>query len=265
MFGWLTERRRKRLLEEPFPAAWDAIIDDDFALVKRLTTDERKHLRDLVQVFIAEKTWEGCGGFELTDEARVLVAAQACFLLIGREHALYEDVESILIYPSVMMAPPRMRGFFESGTEIVDEAGTAILGQAHLRGPVILAWDDVLEGARGKGRRNVVFHEFAHKIDMVDGTIDGTPPLEDRAHRKTWAQVCSEVFLELVERVEDGKRTFLDEYGATNEAEFFAVATEAFFMQPAKLLDAHPDLFAVLLDFYRFDPRAGEQHVTVET
>ncbi len=114
---------------------------------------------------------------------------------------------------------------------------------------------DVLRGGRGQGRRNLVFHELAHKIDMVDGTIDGTPPLEEGADLRTWAEVCSEVFLELQDRVEDGRKTFLDEYGATNEAEFFAVATEAYFMQPAKLVDKHPELFAVLLDFYRFDPR----------
>ena len=254
MFGWLTERRRKRLLESPFPAAWDRYIDDNVALVRRLDDEQRQRLRDLVHVFVAEKHWEGCGGLELTDEIRVTVAAQACFLLLGREHALYEDVESILVYPTIMVAPARARGFFEAGAQVVDEAGTPILGQAHLRGPVILAWDDVLDGGRGQGKRNVVFHEFAHKIDMADGTIDGTPPLDDTAGRRTWREVCSEVFLALREDVEHGKRTFLDEYGATNEAEFFAVATEAYFMQPAKLEAAHAELFAVLRDFYRFSP-----------
>jgi MtfA peptidase len=255
VFGWLTERRRKRLLEEPFPATWDAIVDDNVALVKRLDDAQRQRLRDLVQVFTAEKHWEGAGELELTDEIRVTVAAQACFLVLGREHALYEDVESIIIYPSTVVAPPRERGFFEAGMQVVDTLGTPILGQAHLGGPVILAWDDVLDGGRGKGRRNVVFHEFAHKIDMADGTIDGTPPLESSANRRTWREVCSEVFLELRAHVEDDRKTFLDEYGATNEAEFFAVATEAYFMQPAKLEDAHAELFGVLLDFYRFDPR----------
>lgn len=255
MFGWLTERRRKHLLEEPFPEAWTAYIDDNVALVQRLDDEHRTRLRDLVHVFIAEKHWEALGGLELTDEIRVTVAAQACFLLLGREHALYEDVESILIYPSTVVAPPRQRGFFEAGAEVVDSTGLPILGQAHLGGPVILAWDDVLDGGRGKGRRNVVFHEFAHKIDMADGTIDGTPPLETSAGRRSWREVCSEVFLELRDRVEDHKKTFLDEYGATNEAEFFAVATEAYFMQPAKLEEAHAELFGVLHDFYRFDPR----------
>ena len=239
MFGWLTERRRKRLLEEPFPEAWDGYIEENVALVTRLDADQRQRLRELTQIFVAEKHWEGCGGLEMTDEIQVTVAAQACFLILGREHALYADVESILVYPGAMKTPE----------------GDAILGQAHMKGPTILAWNDVLEGGRGKGKHNLVFHELAHKIDMVDGTVDGTPPLDDRGDLRTWAQVCSKVFLELRERVEDGKRTFLDEYAATNEAEFFAVATEAYFMQPAKLEQAHPELFAVLLEFYRFDPR----------
>ncbi len=255
MFGWLTERRRKRLLEEPFPTTWDAHIDDNVLLVKRLDDAQRKHLCELVQVFVAEKHWEGCGGLEMTEEIQVTVAAQACFLLLGREHALYEDVESILVYPTTMIAPERERGFFDPGGRVVDEIGIPILGQAHLGGPVILAWDDVLDGGRGKGTRNVVFHEMAHKIDMADGTIDGTPPLPDSAHRRTWRVICSEVFLELRERVEDNKRTFLDDYAATNEAEFFAVATEAYFMQPAKLEQAHAELFEVLRELYRFDPR----------
>ena len=244
VFGWLTERRRARLVAEPFPSEWDRYIDDNVRLVQRLTPDERTRLRQLVQVFVAEKNWEGCGGLEITDEIKVTIAAQACLLIVGREHALFADVESILVYPALMKRPD----------------GIPILGEAHLRGPTILAWNDVLEGGRGQGRRNLVVHELAHKIDMVDGTIDGTPPL-DREGRRTWREVCSEVFLELRERVEDGKKTFLDEYGATNEAEFFAVASEAFFMQPHKLLAKHPELFDVLLDFYRFDPRPGEQPV----
>lgn len=241
-FGWLTERRRARLLEEPFPAEWDAIIDENVPLAKRLTPDERARLRELVQVFVAEKHWEGCGGLEMTDEIKVTIAAQACLMIIGREHALFEDVESILVYPGAMKT----------------RDGDAILGQAWRKGPTILAWNDVLVGAKGQGKHNLVIHELAHKIDMVDGTVDGTPPL-DRPQLRTWAEVCSEVFLELRDRVEDGKKTFLDDYGATNEAEFFAVASEAFFMQPAKLRAKHRELFDVLLDFYKFDPRPGEQ------
>ncbi|MDQ3366515.1 MAG: zinc-dependent peptidase [Myxococcota bacterium] len=255
MFGWLTERRRTKLLEQPFPPAWETYLDDRVGLIRRLDAEQRQRLRDLVQVFIAEKHWEGCGGLELTEEIQVTIAAQACFLLLGREHALYADVDSILVYPSTVVAPARERAFFDPGGRVVDDARPALLGEAHLGGPVILAWDDVLAGARGSGRRNVVFHEFAHKIDMADGAINGTPPLDDHRELRTWAEVCTEVYLQLRAQVEADQPTWLDEYGATNEAEFFAVATEAFFMRPDDLQAEHPELYAVLADFYKFEPR----------
>ncbi|MBA2539777.1 MAG: zinc-dependent peptidase [Deltaproteobacteria bacterium] len=249
MLGWLTDRRRKKLEEAPFPAEWQAHLDSNVVMAARLDVAMQERLRDLTAVFIDEKGWEGCGGLEMTDEVRVTVAAQACLLLLGREHSLYEDVETILVYPSTMMAPGRRDG------HVVHEEGVAILGQAHGNGgPVILAWDDVLEGGREVGERNVVIHEFAHKIDMVDGAVDGTPPLPDRAARETWARVCSEAFLELQQRVEAGKRTFIDEYGATNEAEFFAVASEHYWCQPKKLERNEPELFELLRAFYQFDP-----------
>ncbi|MEO8706350.1 MAG: M90 family metallopeptidase [Kofleriaceae bacterium] len=254
MFGWLTERRRARLLDQPFPPAWTEILEANVEIWQRLDEPARERLRDLIVVFVAEKSWEGCGGLELTDEIRVTIAAQACLLLLGREHALYADVESILVYPSTMVAPEQARGVFEGGARVIDDAGTAILGQAHRGGPVLLAWDDVLAGGQGHGRGNVVIHELAHKIDMVDGEIDGTPPLPDRAARHRWAEVCSREFLELRERARAGKKSFLDDYGATNEAEFFAVASEAYWCQPEKLRRHEPDLHAVLAAFYRFAP-----------
>ncbi|MEJ7603391.1 MAG: M90 family metallopeptidase [Kofleriaceae bacterium] len=255
MFEWLTDRRRRKLEEAPFPAHWLPFLDDNVAFYRRLDALTQARLRDLTVVFIDEKTWEGCGGFELTEEAQVTIAAQACVLLLGREHGLYEDVDSILVYPSTMVAPPRQRGFFELSNTVADRE-TALHGQAWIKGPVILAWDDVLAGGRGHGKRNVVFHEFAHKIDMQDGSIDGTPPLDSAAARRAWAEVCSKTYLELRARVDAGQPTFLDDYGATNEAEFFAVATETYFIQPTKLREQEPALHALLAEFYRFEPPA---------
>lgn len=251
LFDWLTERRRARLLETPFPETWTEIIDDNVAIVARLDREQRERLRELVQVFVAEKHWEGCGGLELTDLHRVTIAAQACILLLAREHDLYKDVDSILVYPDAREAPARPSRFFDPSARVVDSLGLPLVGEAHTGGPVILAWDDVLSGARSHGMHNVVFHEFAHKIDMADGTIDGTPPLESAQDRRTWATVCTEHFLALRARVEAGKRTFLDDYGAFNEAEFFAVATEAYFMKPVELQEHHPELFVLLRDFFR--------------
>ena len=220
-----------------------------------LDEPERGRLRDLVQVFVAEKRWEGCGGLEMTDEVRVTVAAEACLLLLGRDHDLYDDVESILVYPSTVLAAERRPGVFERGGAVIEESA-AILGQAHRGGPVILVWDAVKCGARDPvDGRNVVFHEFAHKIDMLGGAVDGTPPLPDGAARRSWAEVCSEVYLALKASDPDVLRVIAP-YGARNEAEFFAVATESFFERPEPLQAALPDLYALLAGFYRQDPAA---------
>src|SRR5689334_23215370 len=115
MFGWLTERRRKRLLETPFPDAWLAILERNVAAYKLLDDDEQKRLRDLVQVFIAEKHWEGAGGLEVTDEIKVTIAGTGCQLLLGRDHGLFAEVESIVVYPSSVVLPEAPRSMFDPG------------------------------------------------------------------------------------------------------------------------------------------------------
>jgi Mlc titration factor MtfA (ptsG expression regulator) len=252
VFGWLTRRRRDRILAEPFPAEWDEIIDHNVALARRLTPSERIRLRHLVQVFIAEKHWEGCGGLELTEEMQVTIAAQACILVLGRDDSLYADVASILVYPSVMISPPRRLGTFEQPRSPIAE-GHTILGEAMLGGPVILAWDSVLAGGREQTAGNVVFHELAHKIDMATGIINGTPPLA-RRERQRWQQVMTASYEELHARLRLGIHSVIDAYGATNEAEFFAVATETFFTRPDELAFENPALYALLSDFYRLVP-----------
>lgn len=249
--GWLTERRRRRLREAPFPAAWDDIIAANVALAARLPAAAQATLRDLVQVLVAEKRFEGCGGLALTDEVRVTIAAHAGLLLLGRSHELFADVETILVYPSTVVAPTRQPGVLERGGQVV-QPGPALLGQAIRGGPVILAWDRVLADGRDPARgHNVVLHEFAHKIDMHDGPIDGTPPLDSDAARRAWAEVCSAAFLALRAARDDGRATFLDVYGATSEAEFFAVATETYFTRGAALAHELPDLHALLRDYFR--------------
>ena len=238
------------------PDVWLAIVDRNIPHFARLQTDEKQRLCEFIQIFIAEKHWEGCGGLQLTDEMRVTIAAQAGLLVLGLPHEFYRNVESILVYPSTVVTPERTAGFFETQNRPVS-SGTPILGEAHLGGPVILAWDAVLHGARhANDGRDVVFHEFAHKLDMQDGRADGTPPLHSREALQRWAEVCQREFLLLQSRSERGKKTFLDEYGATNEAEFFAVATEVFFDKPVAMREREPDLYAVLRDFYRQDPVA---------
>jgi len=215
---------------------------------------ERKHLRELIQVFIAEKSWEGCGGLELTNEIRVTISAQACLLLLNLPRDTYENVETIIVYPSDVILPERKLGFFETTLEPLDPDDYPISGQTFKQGPVILVWDAVLQGGRhAECGFNVVYHEFAHKLDMQDGVADGTPRLRDRAVYRDWVKTCSREYLRLLKDVEKGKRTFLDEYGATDEAEFFAVATEHFFNQPLQMIESAPELYRVLKEYYRQD------------
>lgn len=259
MFEWWRERKREKILEQPFPDAQLAVLERNVKAYGRLPAEAQKRLRDLVQVFVAEKNWEGCGGLVLTQEMKLTIAAQACLLILELPHRLFANVESNLVYPSTVVRPAPRDGVFVQSGRLIDEGRIPLLGEAHHGGPVILAWDRVLyDGRRPNDGHNLVYHEFAHKLDMLDGDADGTPPLTSRAEREQWRAVCEQAFLALRERVEQGQRSFLDDYGASNEAEFFAVATEAFFEQPGELRDVEPALYAILQAFYRQDPAGRE-------
>ena len=254
MFHWVINRRRKKLTQAPFPSLWEDIIRRNVAHYCILEDDERAHLRALIQVFIAEKNWEGAGGLELTDEIRVTISAQACLLLLGLPHNYYRNVKSIIVYPSTVVPPQRNPGFFENTFAPV-ELEHPIIGQAFQQGPLIIIWDAALhDGRHPESGHNVIYHEFAHKLDMLDGAADGTPPLRDRAEYRDWVLTCSREYLRLKHDTEKGKKSFLNAYGATSEAEFFAVATEQFFNQPRLMIEHAPDLYRVLQEYYRQDP-----------
>jgi MtfA peptidase len=253
MLRWLTERRRKRLLETPFPAEWTEILERNVAAYKLLDNDEQQRLRDLVQVFIAEKHWEGAGGLVLDDEIRVTVAGTGCQLLLGRSHDLFAEVVSIVVYPSSVVVPEQARSIFDSGARPTT-GETPVLGVAHRGGALVLAWDSALRGARDpRDGRNVVIHELAHKIDFLDGSADGTPPLDSGSARRAWIAAFAPAYLAHKQRAERGDDSFLDDYAVTNEAEYFAVATEAFFEKPRALARELPDVYAALRQFYSLD------------
>jgi len=260
MFHWLRDHRRAEARERPFPPEWEAYVRANVAHFCVLDDAERDELRAMIQVLLEEKNWEGCGGLDLTDEIRVTIAAQACLLQLNRSHNYYRNVQSILVYPSTVVPPERNPGVFERVGSVV-AAPVPILGQAFLKGPVILVWDAVLRGARHPEQgHNVVYHEFAHKLDMLDGVADGTPPLADRDQLAEWVEVCSREYQRLRLLAERGHKTFIDAYGATNEAEFFAVVTEEFFDRPLALQGQAPDLYAVLSAFYCQDPAGRVNH-----
>ena len=265
MFRWFADRRRKKLIKALFPSTWEEIIQHNVAHYCMLDDAERAHLRSLIQVFIAEKYWEGAGGLTLTDEIRVTISAQACLLLLGLPHNYYQNVLTIIVYPSTVVPPQKKLGFFETSLAPIEDSHP-IIGQAFQQGPVIIIWDAALHGGRHPELgHNVVYHEFAHKLDMLDGAVDGTPPLRDRTEYRDWVQICSREYLRLRHDAERGKKSFLNAYGATNEAEFFAVATEQFFDQPHLMIKHAPDLYRVLKEYYRQDTakRVGRNNCTV--
>jgi Mlc titration factor MtfA (ptsG expression regulator) len=256
MLHWFRDHRRAEARRRPFPPEWETWVRVNVAHYRMLDEAEKAELRAMVQVFIEEKHWEGCGGLELDDEIRVTIAAQACLLQLGLPHDYYRNVRTILVYPSTVVPPEHSPGMFEIVSAPVS-APSPVLGQAFLQGPVILVWDAVLHGARHPEQgHNVVYHEFAHKLDMLDGAADGTPVIADRAQFAEWVAVCSSEFLRLRRLTGEGKKTFLDSYAATNETEFFAVATEEFFDRSVALKRHAPDLYRVLNDYYRQDPAA---------
>ena len=254
MLHWFRDRRRAKARNRPFPPEWDAIVRSNVAHYCVLDDAERAELRSMMQVFLEEKNWEGCGGLELTDEIRVTIAAQACLLQLGLPHDYYRNVISILVYPSTVVPPSHHPGVFERVDGPV-EGPVPLLGQSFAQGPVILVWDAVLRGVRHPEQgHNVVYHEFAHKLDTLDGAADGTPPIASKEQFAEWVIVCSREFLRLRRITEKGHKTFLNSYGATNEAEFFAVATEEFFDRPVALKEHSPDLYRVLSSYYNQDP-----------
>ncbi|MEN8151912.1 MAG: M90 family metallopeptidase [Planctomycetota bacterium] len=249
IFSWLRRRRRAKLLAEPMADGWPAWLER-YSFYVNLDDDERAKLHDTLRVIVAEKNWEGCDGLELTEEMKVVIAAQAALLLLGIEHEYYRRVRTILVYPRTFGAgsPQRQSGGIVGG-------GGGHLGEAWYRGPVILSWDAAEHGAVDpKDGRNVVYHEFAHKLDMLDGSIDGTPPLAKRSDYREWARVMQEEYEILRGGAKKGRKTVLDRYGATNEAEFFAVAVEAFFEKPLKMERVQPELYALFVKHFRQDP-----------
>jgi len=256
---WLRNHRRKKILEQPFPHQWQTILKESVRHYSFLDRDEKLLLEQLVQVFIAEKNFEGCSGLTITDEIRVVIASEACMLVLGLDHDLYPDLVSILIYPSTVVVPPPRSGVFTQ-SPLVQQRDKAIYGQAMRRGPVVLVWDEVARGARHpETGHNVVYHEFAHLLDMATGTASGTPRLHSLDQYREWAEIFSREFLALRRSAGRGRKTFLDPYGAVNEAEFFAVATEFFFDNPVSMEKTHKALYNVLAGFYRQDPADRER------
>jgi Mlc titration factor MtfA (ptsG expression regulator) len=244
------EHRRQRLRRRPLPAEWAAIVQRRVPLAARLPAPLRRRLDGHIQVFVAEKPFIGCQGQLIDDDVRITVAAQASLLLLGHDQpACYPRLRQVLVYPDAFVVQ-RTRTL-QGG--VVDVQRQALSGESWGQGQVILAWQQVLDGAADGGDgRNVVLHEFAHQIDQDSGAADGRPFLPDASAHRRWSAVMGAAF----ERLQHTPSAVLDAYGASDPAEFFAVATEVFFERPRALAEEAPQVFDELARLYRLDPRS---------
>src|SRR6266513_213846 len=225
-----------RLPTGPIPDTWDGIVEHNVPLAHGLSSDERDRLLRLVQVFLAEKHFEGCGGLTLTEEMKVTIAAGACLLLLHLEGPCYPTLRTVLVYPHgfvpTLASPPR--------TGEIAQPPVPEMGESWRDGVVVISWDDTVRGAR-------------NPADGENVVTDGVPMLAPGALR-TWGRVLSAEYERLRQDAAHDRPSALDSYGASNRAEFFAVATETFFEKPDQLEREHPELYGQLHQFYRQDP-----------
>lgn len=246
MFGF-KRRHRNKLLTGPFAADARKLIFYNVPYFSSLSDENRAKLEGLINVFIDEKPFEGCGGLQITDEIKLTIASQACILLLGDPKDYYPTLRSVLVYPHFYYAKTKNQQ--PDGTVIEGYQGR--IGESWSRGNIVLSWKDVKAGAHDPhDARNVVFHEFAHLLDYENDVTLRT----HRTDEKDLNDVIINQYERFLSQVNKGKLSILDLYAATNIKEFFAVSTEYFFEHPAGLKDGYPELYDALKQFYQQDP-----------
>jgi len=246
-----TRRRHDRTGDQPFPAPWRKIVRRRMPYYRRLPFNLQRQLHQRIHVFMAEKNFIGCKGLEVTEEMRVLIAAQACLLLLNRQTACYPTLSDILIYSDAFVVERNE----VDAANVVHRVRRPVSGESWANSQVVLSWTDVLEGAADiSNTHNVVIHEFAHQLDQESGYGNGAPAFSDATQAERWSAVLNDEFNRLREQIARDGTTLMDAYGAQDPAEFFAVATETFFGQPRRLRAEHPALYEELVRFYRVSP-----------
>ena len=237
MLGWW---RRRRAARQPFPPEWRSILEAEVPFYRSFTAAEAARFEEKLIVFARTKHFFGAASFAVDDRVRVVVAAAAARLVMNMPGQHYQRLSDVVIYAGDYRHPGH-------------DADTVVFGEAHHHGTVVLSWDAVVAGLKNPADgQDTAAHEFAHVLDIADGSFDGTPPLKSFAAYAPWARVMADEFLGLRRGGARGNRArkVLRQYGATNEAEFFAVATEAFFEKPEQLEKRHPELYAELKAYY---------------
>ncbi|HWG43781.1 MAG TPA: zinc-dependent peptidase [Gemmataceae bacterium] len=231
--------------DEPFPQAWLVYLRDNVFLYRLLSDADQARLRYAVRRFIAAKFWEGCAGLQVTEEMQVTIAGQACVLVLGFKDYWFQQNKTILVYPG---------GYLGNDPQEMGDRPNHRLGEAHERGPVVLSWWHAHWGGYYWSGHNVVLHEFAHKLAELGDPNIGLPPTNDPRQTERWNAVLADEYRQLIEDADYQRPTLLSAYGATNLAEFFAVATECFFLRPLALGQRHPALYQLLAEWYCQDP-----------
>ena len=243
------EARRRRIRSQRLPELWQRILEGSVPLYRRLAADDQRELTAHLQILLAEKHFEGAAGLDVTERMRLIVAAQAAVLLLHRPTDFFPKLVTVLLYPGEYAVSEDV----ETDEGVVVHVGESRAGEFWQAGVLVLSWEDV-ERDLADSDQNVVLHEFAHQLDAEDGEMNGAPILANQKLRDRWATAMSDAFKRLTVAADHESETLLDPYGAEDPAEFFAVATEAFFLLPVELECAEPDLYGVLRDFFLQDP-----------
>ncbi|NRR28634.1 zinc-dependent peptidase [Oxalobacteraceae bacterium] len=242
----------RRVLARPLPAEAEAVLRRNIPPYGRMAPALQAQLRQLVVQFLHQKKFIGCEGLVVDDEMAVTIAGQACLLLLNRPSKVYPSLHTIMVYPSAFVAQRHSVG--PGGVVTPDRQ--SMLGESWDDGRVVLSWDDVKNGARDwTDGHNIVLHEFAHQLDSESGRANGAPYLGSVSNYRQWSEVLERDYQHLRFSAMYRQHSVMDHYGATNPAEFFAVATETFFEKPWQMAEHHGELFGEFLKYYRVDPR----------
>ncbi len=259
---WFEHQRiRYTLSHHPIPfKIWEALLHKS-EIFQGLSAVERAHLRELATLFLQRKSLNGVQGLMLTTEMAVAIAAQACLPILKLGLGYFDGWVEVVIYPAAFRV--RRKQIDSSG--VVSQEEQALSGEAWLQGGVILAWEEIATDlAQVRSGRNVVIHELAHKLDMLNGSANGMPPLHPNMKRPHWTDAFSQAFNSLSHKLAHHHHPTINPYAATAPAEFFAVVSEYFFTAPHTLRHHYPAVYDQLVLFYRQDPASRwADHSTV--
>jgi MtfA peptidase len=257
MLDTLRNWQRRRVLAQaaiPEPLWREALESLPFLAI--YTDAELGRLRDLVVLFLSKKSIVPARGFEVTPLMRVVIAMQACVLILNLDPRYYDGWEGVIVYPDEFMSELE----YQDEVGVVHRRHEPLAGEAMPHGPVVLSWQDVEASADWQTTgMNLAIHEFAHKLDMRSGEANGCPPLPAEMPPRSWQKAMKAAFDHFRARVEQGEDTAIDPYAADDPAEFFAVLSEVFFVDPTLLMHEYPKIYELFAWFYRQDPASRTQ------